>query len=171
MARFLLHDISHKSRRVAVLFLAFAFISGLLMGCVIQLSAEFDSYSWMRGTPDAPVSIVGLLSVILLPFLFSAFAVYSSQRWLLIPIAFCKALSFALVACGIGAAYGSAGWLMRILLMFTDIFSLPLLVLFWVRYCGGERRLTLHSVFTYFTAAACIGSIDFFVISPFLAGL
>ena len=171
MARFLLHENTHRSRRPAVFLLALAFLSGLLVGCVIQLSAEFDSLSWMRGMADAPVTIVGLLSVVFLPFLFSAFAVYASQRWLLFPIAFCKALSFALAACGISIAYGSAGWLMRFLLMFTDILSLPLLAFFWLRYSGGGRRLSLYSVFTYFAAAACIGSIDFFVISPFLAGL
>lgn len=171
MARFLLHHNSLVSRKAYVFFLASTFLSGLLVGCFARTSAEVDSVSWMRGVLDAPVSIVGLLSVIFLPFLFSAFAVYTSQHWLLAPIAFWKALSFALAAGWIGAAFGSAGWLMRILLMFTDICSMPLLILFWLRYGCRERQPKLLSVLNFLGAAICIGSIDFFMISPILSGL
>lgn len=171
MARFLLNEKFPVSRKGPRLLLALAFLGGLLVGAYVHIAAEYDTVSWMRGALDGHVSIVGLLSVIFLPFLFSAFAVYASQRWLLVPIAFCKAVSFAQSACGISVAFGSAGWLLRFLLMFTDILTLPLLVLFWLRYCGGGQKLKWFSVFPYLCAAASIGSVDFFMISPFLSGL
>ena len=171
MARFLLHEGASVSRRAPLVLLALAFLAGLLVGCFFHTPAELDSVSWMRRVAEAPVSVVSLLSVTLLPFLFSAFAVYVSQYWLLVPIAFWKAMSFSRVACWITAAYGSAGWLMRFLLMFTDLFTLPLLVLFWLRYGGKGRRLTALSALLYCMVAVAIGSIDFWIISPFLAGL
>lgn len=171
MARFLLHGGSLCSRKDSVRSLAFIFLAGIVAGCILYFSAEFDSVSWMRGALYSPVSIVGLLSVILLPFLFSVFAAMTAQHWMLLLIVFCKAVSFAQVACGITVAFGSAGWLMRSLLMFTDIFSLPVLLLFWLRYWGGRRRLTVHAALAYLAVLVSVGGIDILFISPILAGL
>ena len=51
----------------------------------------------------APVSIVGLLGVTLLPLLCSAFAVYISRPGLLMAAAFCKAFLFGFIALGVSA--------------------------------------------------------------------
>lgn len=171
MARFLLHNFPIDRCKVRPWILAFAFLIGLLLGSVFYFSAEIESVSWMRGAARSPVSIVGLLSVILLPFLFSAGAVFSSQFWLLIPIAFCKALSFVQVSLGISRAYGSAGWLMRFLVMFADSVFLPVLIFFWIRFGDGSRRMSYRTFFSFLAVAVCIGWFDSCVISPFLAGL
>ena len=159
-----------QNRKVSTIILAFCWCAGLLTGCFLANHAGNIHSSMMRRAVSCPVSIASLV-VLLLPFLFSAFAVYVSQYWLLVPIVFWKAMSFSRVACWITAAYGSAGWLMRFLLMFTDLFTLPLLVLFWLRYGGKGRRLTALSALAYCAAAVSIGSVDFWIISPFLAGL
>ena len=171
MARFLHHDFPLWWRKGSTVFLASCFASGLAAGCMAFFSAECETASLMRAAADSRVSIVGLLSVIFLPFLFSAFAVYLRQPWWLLPIAFCKAFSFALVFLGITAAYGSAGWLMRLLLMFSDLWTLPLLCYFWLRYATGERRLALRVIPSYLCAVLLIAIIDHCLISPFLANL
>ncbi len=171
MARFLHYDFAVNSRKVWQWLLAFAFAAGLAAGSILYLSAEFKSVSWMRGAADSPVSIVGLLGVILLPFLFSAAAVFLNRDWLLIPIAFLKALSFVQVSLGISQAYGSAGWLMRFLLMFADSISLPVLVYFWICFGFSGKKLSGWRFLCFIAAAACIGCFDFCVISPFAANL
>lgn len=171
MARFLRYDFSPDPRKAGLWILAFAFAAGLVAGSVLYTSADIGSLSWMRGAAGSTVSIVGLLSVILLPFLFSAAAVFVNRIWLLIPVAFCKALSFIQVALGISMAYGSAGWLMRFLLMFADILCLPLLVFFWIHYGWGRKKMSCWTVLCFLVIAAAIGCFDFCVISPILVGL
>lgn len=170
MARFLHHDFPAWWRKGYPVLLAFGFMLGLFAGCLIFFSAESESASWMRAAADSRVSIVGLLSVILLPFLFSAFAVFIGQPWLLLPMAFCKAVSFSMVSLGLMVSFGSAGWLMRILLMFPDLLTLPLLFFFWLRCASGEG-LKVWSCLGCLMVALAIGSMDFYIISPFLAGL
>lgn len=170
MPRFLIHDFPPNSRKAHRGALAFALLGGLILGCVIYPSAEFDSSFLMCSAADSAVSIVGLLSVVLLPFLFSAVAVYISQPCLLLGIAFCKGLSFSLVSLGVMTAYGSAGWLMRSLLMFADILSLPMLVFFWIHY-GISGRITLRGILVCLAVCVFICSIDSWIIAPFLAGL
>ena len=171
MARFLRHGFSFDPRKVTLWLLAFVFTAGLAAGCFLCSSAEAGSVSWIRGVQTGSVSMGGLLSVICLPFLFSAAAVYMNRIWLLMPIAFCKALSFVQVSLGISKAYGSAGWLMRFLLMFADIACLPVLVFFWIRYGCGGKKMSWRTVLGLFAISAAVSCFDFCVISPILVDL
>lgn len=171
MARFLLHDFRNLWRKGCTAFLALSWFSGLVFGSFLAVSADNSFASLMRAASERRVSIVGLLVVTLLPFLFSAFAVYLSQPRLLLPVAFCKAASVSQVALGIGASYGSAGWLMRFLLMFSDLCVVPLLFFYWLRYISGERRFGLSPVLLFLAAVMMIVSVDIRFVSPVLANL
>lgn len=114
------------------------------------------------------VTIVGLAAVSFLPFLISAFAV-SFRRFRLLPlIAFFKALLFSYVSLGIMAAYGDGGWLSCLLLMFTDVLSLPVLLLYWLRQ---SRETTQSQDLLFLSLLVLIGSMDYFIISPIAASL
>lgn len=69
------------------------------------------------------------------------------------------------------SAYGSAGWLVRWLLMFSDILTLPLLCLFWLRAFSHERSQSLCFAAAVGVIAVFIGSLDYTVVSPFAAML
>ena len=56
-------------------------------------------------------SIFGLLTSVLLPFLFSAFAVYISVPKFLCVVSFLKAFLLAYVSSAVNAAFDGAGWL------------------------------------------------------------
>lgn len=125
----------------------------------------------MLGSVSGAVSIVSLLSVTVLPFLLSASAVFSSCRWLLLPIAFFRAFLLSYVGMGIYGCFGSAGWLFRLLLCFSELFSTPLLYWFWLRCCDPDRgRIAPQGALT---GALCllIGSVDYCLISPQLRSL
>ena len=151
--------------------LACSFLAGLLFGACASIAASDTLFPMMRAVAFGCVSIFGLLSAILLPLLFSAFAVYIGQRWLIFLIAFVKAFLFAFLGIGIMNAFGSAGWLVRWLLMFSDSFTLPLLWWFWLRAFSDRRTTSLRFAALIAAAAIIIGSFDYTVVSPFAAML
>lgn len=155
-------------RKDSVAFLAFPWISGLVTGVVTSYFAGNSFFSLMRSVISSPVSIVGLLSAMLLPLLFSAFAVYISSPWLLIPTVFLKGFFYAYLCFGILLCFGDAGWLIRLLLIFSDTLMLPVFWMYWIRGLRGGRSDLLIRTAPAFSTALLIGSIDFSVISPFL---
>jgi hypothetical protein len=115
------------------------------------------------------VSIVRLLAVTFLPFLFSGFAAFVSRTWLLIPIAFFKSFTFSAAYIAVMLSFGSAGWLIGFLLMFSSICTMPILILYWIRY--SRKGFLLWKKIALFLLIFVLCGIDFYVISPFLAGL
>ena len=170
MARFLRHDHHPTYRRTYRLILAFFWLLGLLSGGYLFHRADDSFVSMMCSAVDRRVSIVGLASVIFLPFLFSAFAVYLRHPRLLWLVAFGKALCFSYTALAVLSGYGCAAWLALPLLMFSDIGSIPLLWLFWLGSREGSDAPTGRTIRLFF-AAGCIGCVDYFIVSPFLCGL
>ena len=159
-----------RRRRLAV-YLAFAWSAGLLLGSFFSvLSAPF-SVSLMRMTLSGPVSIFGLLTILYLPLLFTAFAVYISQIWLIIPICFFKSLFFSFVAAGFLLLLPSGGWLLCFLLLFSDCLSIPILFFDWYRTCSQSRMEVFRSLAVSGIFLFVIGIADYYVISPFLIRL
>ena len=158
-------------RRKRKLFLASVWICGLYFG---SFAASQDSalVSLMRTAAQTRVSIVSLLPVLLLPFLISAFAVSISKPWLIIPVCFVKAFSFGFQVGGIAAAFGNAGWLARILLLFSASCSVPVLYWFWLRHFSGRCRSAVWRDFGICAGIILlIGILDSGFISPYLASI
>ena len=143
------------------------FLLGHLLGVWVSGHASDFLFSAMRTVVSSRVSIIGLLSALVLPFLFSAFAVYMTQPMLLFPIAFWKAFLFSYLSAGLLSAWGSAGWLVMPLVMFCSLCSMPVLYWYWQRHIGGEHFRWGTFSFTLAVLAA-IGIVNLFVIEPFL---
>lgn len=171
MDRFLHLNLPAWQRKGPGSLLACAWLLGLVSGAVLSIFAGDPLFSMMRAAASSCVSIPGLLSATLLPLLFSAFAVYISKPWLLIPIAFGKAFLFSYLSVGVMIAFGSAGWLIWWLLMFSDSCSLPLLWWFWLKAVSQPRGSLIRRTGFALAAAAVIGSVDYCIVSPFLADL
>lgn len=171
MDRFLNFNLPTWRCKESKVLLACAWFSGLVAGVFCSLSASDSLFPTMRAAVQSCMSIPGLLSAILLPLLFSAFAVYISQPWLLIPIAFVKTFRFSFLAVGVMAAYGSAGWLIRWLLMFSDSLMLPVLWWYWSASLDRRGLAIAKASAVVLSVMIMIGSLDYCVISPFLANL
>ena len=111
------------------------------------LAADAGSYySLMRACCNSRVSIVNLLIVPCFPFLISAIAVYFSSRLLL-----CLCAIFKMFCCGfclsvVGQSFPGVGFLVCILLMFTDILTVPVLCRFqWLGNLRGRKHLFRHA--------------------------
>lgn len=163
---FLLHG--RKSYRI---FLAFIWICGLVFGALLSEYAGVSFYSLMRGAVCGSVSIVCLASVSLLPFLFSAYAVYIHSYRFLAVLCFIKGCLFAFVSIGVWIAFESCGWLIRLLCMFSDICCLVPLWWCWLACADCQLRTGLRSIVIGASIAAGIISLDYFFILPFWARL
>lgn len=168
MARFLHHSDSCTLRKWSARLLAFSWILGLGCGGLVFRFAGESIVSLMPIAVSGPVSIVGLLTCTLLPFLFTAFAVYVSLPWLLIVVSFCKSFLYAYVSCAVLTAFGSAGWLVRALLLFSDTCGAVLLYSCWLWYLDRGRRSSVFGVCAYSIAAAAAALMDGLYIAPLL---
>ncbi len=161
----------HRRRKGCRFILAFCWLAGLICGIFIYLSSANSLTSMMRSVLYAPVSIVGLLCVTVLPFLLSAFAVFFFRPVWLLPICFAKAFLFAFISMGIVQDFGSAGWLIRCLLLFSDCIGVPILYWFWMRCLSDDRRLSGWELTWIFSLVLLVGSVNKSIISPVLAHL
>lgn len=151
--------------------LAVVWILGLVFGSVLVTVSDDSYFLLMCEAANCPVSITGLIASVFLPFLISAFAVFIGKPKLIFVICFCQAAGFSFAAAAALAAFGSAGWLIGSLLLFSDICFNPVLCWFWIRQISANRNSFPADAFVCTAFAALIGSVDLCVVSPFLAML
>ena len=165
MARFFRRFLSIRPHQWCTWFLAVCWSGGLLSGILV--------FGQVRVALMAPgmlsqVSPGNLIMANLLPFLFSAFAVYIQQSKLILPIAFLKGCLFSFVSMGVMASFGSAGWLVRFLLMFSDLLLTVLLYFYWLGHISGFRRFSVLRSGGLAAVVALVASVDYYWVAPLL---
>ena len=171
MALYFQCNSSVRKRFVRRLLLSLLWVVGFAFGGVYSFGSGNSNFFMMRSILLDSVSIVSLIAVSYIPFLFSAFAVSMGLLWLLYPICFLKAFCFGFVSTAVCISFGSAGWLMRLLLMFSDIFSLPLLFLYSLRHISDVSKFSFSEFLIIASVFMLIGSVDYCYVLPLLAML
>ena len=131
--------------------------------CVLALCAVFsaglgalfagtsgDTYILlMRMAASRPVSIVGSAVSVFLPFLVSVFLITHSKPWLVYLICGIRLFLFSSAAFAIGRSFGSAGWLVRLMLQMPDLCLIPVLIWFSVLVLAGNctKRVISFCIF------------------------
>ncbi len=136
---------------------------GILFGCFFSAFFKDDYLLLMRRAVLLPVSIVGTLLAVVVPYVA---IVYSTRRWL---IYFQFGLRFLFIAasfCIVREAFGSASWLIRCLLLFPDYFCMPAML--WL-ICQANHRKRKRTIAVIYSLL--IGWINYQFVSPFLATL
>ena len=169
MARFLHQSSPGFFRKYAATFLALLWLFGLLLGAAAFRGSEGVLVSLMGPAVVCRVSIVSLLIPVFLPFLFAALAVYLSHSGLLAVVCFLKAACFSFVSCGAAACYGSAGWLIWILLMFHDIGGCILLYWYALRHISSARGFSLGELALFLLAGSFFAMAECRFFAPLLA--
>jgi len=155
-------------RKGTTVILAFFWISGLISGFLLFYQSA-ASASLMRGCVYASVSIVWFLVLSILPFLFSALAVFLSFPPLLFLACFLKALCHGFLLAGLDSVWGSAVWLVRLLVLSDDFILVPLLYYFWLRCISRVKNsIFLESLVTCSCGILVIIGINRLII-PFFA--
>lgn len=158
-------------RRDHVLLLAFSWILGFVFGMLYAHAAGDIVSALMRTAVCSRVSIVGLLASVFFPLIISAIAAYFSVPAVFISVAFLRAFSYGFCLWGVSAAYGSAGWLIRLLLLFSDSCTAVSLLWFCVRHLSGDRNSLKKDFVVCTVMASFVCCVDYFFVSPFLAAL
>lgn len=151
-------------------FICFFWVLGLFTGIAIFLNHSDIFVSLMRGFSFSSVSIVWVFLAVFFPYLLTAFAVYFSTPWILVCFSFLKGIFFSLISMIVICTF-HGGWLIRFLLMFYEIFSIPVLYACWNRgffsnFSGFFAECLGWMIFSFLLAG-----IHYRFISPFVSGL
>lgn len=168
MARFFHSICTYAIGKYDKFILALSWATGFWAGCLIFRYVGSNLATQMPLAVNCQLSIFGLLTSVLLPFLFSAFAVYIRVPKLLCVVSFLKAFLFAYVSSAVNTAFGGAGWLVRGLFLFTDICGTVLLYHYWHRHITGVRTFSRGTFFIYQTVLFLVVWLDARFVSPLL---
>lgn len=144
---------------------------GVLLGSLFAAGSDSYLYSLMRQGVLRPTSIVVSLILAVFPFFISAYGAWIRRKEILLWVTFLSAFIYGFFGCLLMGAFGSAGWLMQILMQLTQSISLPLLCWFSLRHFPQQRNtLALdHAICLFIVSALTV--FDSFVVSPFVAEL
>lgn len=151
--------------------LALFWCAGLVCGFVAFSGSSIITSDILRLAAAEKPAIWRFLSVLLLPFLFSALAVYLSKPQFLPMIAFFKAFLLMFVSIYVYSGFGTAGWLIRFLLMFSDLISVSLLYCYWSLYVSGKRLFATRHFVVCCLPVLLLGCFDYYSVMPLLTGL
>ena len=166
IVKFTVSESSFSRRSTCTWLLTFLWIAGLMMGIFLALRIDESVITFMYSVVSRPASIVSSLLTTSLPFLFSAIAVFISKPGLLPVIAFCKAAAFSLVSLMALRTFGTAGWMIRCMVMFADICTLPFFYSFCRRHICRSSHLSIFDG-SYLITSILICSLDVYCITPF----
>lgn len=156
---------SRPSRGSGRFFLPLCWIGGLACGIALGL-ASGSFLPMMRGADFGTVSIVRLMLTSIFPFLLSALAVSFFPSVLPI-LCFGKAFLFSFATLALTQAFGTGGWLICRMVLFSDWTLLPLWYLLYLR----ADRLRFAEGCAILAASVLVVSIHYRVISPYTAYL
>jgi len=162
------HQLMEIIRHPAFLLFSWGSV-GLLFGTLLAACADTYFHSWMRLAVSDRVSIVCLLAAQLLPFLIAAYAVNISKLRLMYAVCSIKLFAFTYMGSVIGIAFGSAGWLVRLLFLFSDFILVPCLCWFCFRRTLDNNRTAKRDLLICIGICIATALIDYLFISPFLA--
>ena len=158
-------------RRLASGLLSASWVLGMICGFFAASSAGKALTDLVVVSTAQQMSLIGCLSVSVLPILFAAFAVSFSEPWLLLFLSTFKAFSFSFCAWGVCLAFGQCGWLVLFLFLFSDFLLIPLQFFYWLRHIRGDRIPPICELPIFLGISILVSCFDYCVIAPFLASL
>lgn len=150
---------------VAVLLVVFVWLLGLGTGICFLNATSFASL--MCSVFLNRISIVGLLSSLVIPILFSYILTRCCNLYFILPIVFLKAFTFMCCFGSVIFAFNNAGWLITGMLLFSDFFLVISLLFVWVRFALGKRYPPVGLIVLHIAILLTIGCFDYFAVSPF----
>lgn len=153
-----------------VIILAFLWTASFIIGAVCTFD-DIYTVSMMRRAISCPVSIVGLFAVLILPLLISVLALLFRKLTVIYIFTAIKAYFSGATICAVCAAFRYAGWLVRLLLLFSDTVISVLVLLLLIRHIDGVKASFWRDVLVCFIAVTICGCIDYLQVTPFLMSL
>lgn len=160
-----------KSRLPSGVFcLLFCWIIGFFAGVFVSFIFVPSFSSLMHGLVLEPVSIVGNMICIFLPLALSVISIISCKPEIILLVCFVKAVSFGFCGMLVSSVFGSASWMIRLLLLFSDTVFITVLFWLWLRHF--DRQIPCDfDCYVCLMVGILIAGIDYFVVGPVLQGL
>lgn len=165
----IIFNIAVKAQCLCKGLVLFFFLIGLLFGFISACYLGADTFLLMSCAAKANASIVELLVVAFLPFIFTiSVKSFFRSDWILL-ICFFRSFCFSFCSRGLLFQFEDRSWLIIMCLMFTSVCSLPLDCWLWLRcYCSDnlsmKKDYLLYAITLLLTVFA-----DSFFISPLMA--
>lgn len=154
-------------RKKSVYQISVLVLSWVLGSLSSLLFAKHYCFSLMCPLTVERVSIVGMIVSLTLPFILSYILLNRCHFLTIIPVLFLKAFGYMFCYYSITYFYGTAGWLVRLFLMFSDTFSVFILLHFCYRFASGKTDNMLRYFQIAFMVLILFCCLDYYVISPF----
>ena len=155
---------------IRVCFLAFLWISAMLAG-VFVCSVDSKIHSLMLVAPSCSLSIVGVLIITILPLAISIAGLYTKKFAILYIIYIIKSFSSGYLLFAIARVYGSAGWIVHLLLLFSENVTSFLILWITFRHVKGRSKTFFLDALICITISIAIGIIDYLFVAPFLCAV
>jgi len=154
-------------RRVLAVF----WLGGLFFGTVISLTLEQRLQSYFHAALNSHSLFLGLLFAQLLPVVISFIVAFTSKPLFLTCIAFLKSCFFSCISLSLLNSFGSSGWMICCLLMFSDLLVMPILWWIWLNILTENHSFVFHKIFAAIVMVFVICFCDYTFVAPFLAYL
>ncbi len=144
---------------------------GIILGTALGAACSAASLSLMRQAITVPASFVPLAVGTTLPFVITAAIVYFGVLKLLYLLGFLKGFAFGQCGMMCLVCYGTAGWLARLLIFFSQLLSISALWLIWLQICRKQERISRRGMYLLFLYLTAVVLADYFLVAPYTGRL
>ena len=164
------HAFYQLLRRCSLLLLCLilSWCGGIILGCGLY---EPSSLYLMRSAISMPVSIVGIFVSFFLPLLCTYFSVITNKPIIILVVCFLKATAFGYTIKLVSCYFLTAGWLIRLLFLFSDGCLLFFLLFLWIYHFFGNVKQSVCVLNFVGLMYAFVLLFDVYVIYPFIERL
>ena len=171
MTKVSFHKFTLNSLYVQFISMSAIWTFGIFAGSIFAAYFEPDPSPLMLSAVVQPMSIVGLLVSIFLPFLCTYLSVACDCMIVVHSVCFIKALAVGFSGMMCFTVFGSATWFISFLLMFSSICSAFISFFIGIFHCHSQSCIHKYKFFLCFFFLFFISIFDLCVLSPFLQGL
>lgn len=157
-----------KHSFILIISLILCWCCGMFLGCSLY---EPLPLSMMRSAVCTPVSIVGVFVCVFLPLLCTYFSFISERPIIILIVCMLKATAYGYSANLIHVCFSTAGWLVRLLFLFSDSCLMVLLLFLWIYHFSGNYKGAVYRLYLCGLLSTVVVASDVYVIHPFLERL
>jgi len=149
--------------------LALCAVAGAGVGVFFASVAGATYWHMMHVATGCPVSIVGSVLTVFIPYFVSVQFILKHRRWLGLAAFTLLVFRFSGTAWCITQSFGSAAWLIRGLYLFPDICLLPLIC---VLFTAPRWRIPNFRILLYCSVHIVVITLVYFcIVSPFVVSI
>lgn len=148
----------------------FVWLLGILAGkhTALKVTSDISHLFFSAATRDGNF-LAGI--VYSFAWIFFVYIVLCRKPVLILPFIFAKSWLLGFSGTGCSLAFGSAGWLIRILLLFSSFIHSVILLLLCYDRLLSKHAVSRKHLFGFFSATIFVEFLDYFIISRFLISL